>query len=73
MRYSQANSVYNPLQRQMIENSHFWEAVYQVNMCQGVTTESHHLTGGLPHLLFEIYRFCGGVLELGMREDAGMK
>lgn len=42
-------------------------------MCQRVTTECHHLTGGLAHLLFEIYRFCGGVLEAGMREDAGIK
>jgi len=37
----------------------FWEAVYQVNLCQGMTTERHRLTGGLAHLLFEIYRSVG--------------
>lgn len=50
-----------------------WEAVYQVNLCQNMTTETHHLVGGLAHLLLEIYRSYGGVFEIGMRAETGIK
>lgn len=37
-----------------------------------MTTERRLPTGGLAHLL-EIYRSYGGTLEVGMREEAGIK
>lgn len=38
-----------------------------------MTTERHLLTGGLAHLLLEIYRSFGGTWEVGMREEAEIK
>lgn len=38
-----------------------------------MTTERHHLAGGLAHLLFEIYRSYGGIFEVGTMEEAGIK
>lgn len=77
MRNSQTNSVYYPLSNNysalLKSTRNYWEAAFQVNLCQGMTTERYHLTGGLEHLLFEIYRSYGGILEVGMSEEAGIK